>query len=156
MCSVHSGAPTPEAVDIFHMEGGDTCIGLSLYNLLLRTWRQRSFSASGINTLRPGHNGRRFADDILKCILLNEDARISVNISLKFIPKDLMNYIPALIQIMAWHRPGDKPLSEPVLISLLTHICVSRLQWVNLGNVLYLCIHTTNAIYQLCFCKQIS
>ena len=26
---------------------------------------------------------------------------------------------------MAWRRPGDKPLSEPVMVSLLTHICVT-------------------------------
>ena len=32
---------------------------------------------------------------------------------------------------MAWRRPGDKPLSEPIIVSLLTHICVSRPQWVN-------------------------
>ena len=38
--------------------------------------------------------------------------------------------IPALVEIMAWRRPGDKPLSEPVIVRLLMHICVSRLQWV--------------------------
>ena len=32
---------------------------------------------------------------------------------------------------MAWRRSGDKPLSEPVMVSLLTHICVTRPQWVN-------------------------
>ena len=32
---------------------------------------------------------------------------------------------------MAWHRPGDKPLSEPMMVSLLTHICVTGPQWVN-------------------------
>ena len=32
---------------------------------------------------------------------------------------------------MAWRRPGDKPLSEPILVSLLTHICVTRPQCVN-------------------------
>ena len=36
----------------------------------------------------------------------------------------------ALVQIMAWHRPGDKPLSEPMMVSLLMHICVTRPQWV--------------------------
>ena len=35
-----------------------------------------------------------------------------------------------MIQIMAWRRPGDKPLSEPMMVSLLTHICVTRPQWV--------------------------
>ena len=32
---------------------------------------------------------------------------------------------------MAWRRPGAKPLSEPMMVSLLTHICVTRPQWVN-------------------------
>ena len=31
---------------------------------------------------------------------------------------------------MAWRRSGDKPLSEPMMDSLLTHICVTRPQWV--------------------------
>ena len=32
---------------------------------------------------------------------------------------------------MVWRRSGDKPLSEPMMVSLLTHICVTRPQWVN-------------------------
>ena len=32
---------------------------------------------------------------------------------------------------MAWRRPGDKPLSEAVMVSLPTHLCVTRPQWVN-------------------------
>ena len=35
-----------------------------------------------------------------------------------------------LVQIMAWRRPGDKPLSEPMMVRLPTHICVTRPQWV--------------------------
>ena len=38
--------------------------------------------------------------------------------SLKFVPKGPINNIPALVQIMAWRRPGDKPLSEPMSLSL--------------------------------------
>ena len=64
-------------------------------------------------------------------IFLNEKVWISIKISLKFVPKDPINNIPALVQIMAWRRPGDKPLSETMLDSLLTHICVTRPQWVN-------------------------
>ena len=82
------------------------------------------------NTLRPRQNGRHFPDDILKCIFLNTNAWISIKISLKFVPKGPINKIPALIQIMAWRRSGDKPLSEPMMVSLLTHICVTRPQWV--------------------------
>ena len=84
-----------------------------------------------INTLRPRQNGRHFADDTLKPIFLNENIQISIKISLKFVPKVPINNIPALVQIMAWHRPGDKPLSEPMMVCLLMHICVTRPQWVN-------------------------
>ena len=114
------------------------------------TWRHRSestltetshylnqcwFIISGVlwhplNTLRPRQNGRHFADDIFKCIFLNENVWISLQISLKFVPKGPINNIPALVQIMAWRRPGDKSLSEPRMESLLTHICVTRPQWV--------------------------
>ena len=83
------------------------------------------------NTLRPRQNGHHLPDDIFKGIFLNENEWISIQISLKLVPKGLINNIPALVLIMAWRRPGDKPLSGPMMVSLLTHICVSRPQWVN-------------------------
>ena len=49
----------------------------------------------------------------------------------KFVPKGPINNIPVLVQIMAWRRISDKPLSEPMMVSLLTHICAIRPQWVN-------------------------
>ena len=83
-----------------------------------------------VNTLRPRQNGRHFPDDTFKRIFLNENVRISITISLKFDPEGPINKIPALVQIMAWRRPGDKPLSEPMMVRLLTHIYVIRPQWV--------------------------
>ena len=80
-------------------------------------------------TLRPRQNGRHFADDIFKCIFLNGNVWIPIIISIRFVPKGPNNNIPALVQIMAWRRPGDKPLSEPMMVSLTTHICVTRPQW---------------------------
>ena len=51
-----------------------------------------------------------------------------------------INLIPALAQTMPWCRPGDKPLSEPVVVSLLTRICIARPQWVKYDyNLLILC-----------------
>ena len=61
-----------------------------------------------LNTLRPRQNGRHFADDVFKCIFLNENIWISIRMSLKFVPKGPVNNIPSLVQIMAWRRPGDK------------------------------------------------
>ena len=85
-----------------------------------------------LNTLRPRQNGRHFADDIFKCIFLNENVWVPLKISLKFVPKGPINNIPAMVQIMAWSRPGNKPLSEPMMVRLPTHICVTQPQWVNL------------------------
>ena len=83
-----------------------------------------------VNTLRPRQNGRHFPDDIFKWIFLNENVRISINISLKFVPKGPINNIPIYVHVMAWRRPGDKPLSEPMMVRLPTYICVTRPQWV--------------------------
>ena len=91
--------------------------------------------AGDLLTLALTHWGRHkmaaiFADDIFKWIFSNENVWISIKISLKFAPRGPISNIPALVQIMAWHRPGDKPLSEPMKVSLLTYICVTQPQWV--------------------------
>ena len=84
-----------------------------------------------VNTLRPRQDGRHFPDDIFICIFLNENEWHSIKSSQKLVPKVPINNIPTLVQIMAWCRPGDKPLSEPMMVVLPTHICVTRPQWVN-------------------------
>ena len=64
----------------------------------------------------PRQNGRHFPADIFKCIFLNENIIwISIKISLKFVPKYLINNIPAFVRLMAWRRTGDKPLFEPMM-----------------------------------------
>ena len=83
-----------------------------------------------LNSLMLRQNECHFADDIFNHISLNENVWIPIKISLKFVPKGPINNIPALVQIMAWRRPGDKPLSEPMMIISPTHICVTRPQWV--------------------------
>ena len=105
-----------------------------------------------INTLRSRQNGRHFADDIFKRIFLNENIWILMKISLKFVPQGSVNNIPALVQIMAGRRPGDKPLSELMMVNLPTHICVTRPQWVNHHSYLrimgqFLFCHEYEAIY---------
>ena len=61
---------------------------------------------------------------------LYENVRISLKISLKFVPKGPINNCPSLVQMMDWRRPGDKPLSEPMMGRLLMHICITRPQGV--------------------------
>ena len=44
----------------------------------------------------------------------------------------------ALVHIMAWRQSGNKPLSEPMMVSLLTHICIAQPQRVNKQFQIYL------------------
>ena len=97
--------------------------------------------------LRPRQNGRHFPDDIFKWFFWNENVSIAIKISLKFVPKGPINNIPALVQIMAWCRPGDKPLSEAMMVSFPTHIPSPGLN--ELTPNLWL-------IYQLCYSKWIA
>ena len=62
---------------------------------------------------------------------MNEHVRISIEILLKFCSYGSHKNIPTLVPIMAWRRPGDKSLSETMVVSLLTYICVTLPQWVN-------------------------
>ena len=102
--------------------------------LILLSWLNATFSTNGhlVNTLRVRKIDCQFPDDNFKCIVLNEYIYIYIyKISLKFVFKGPINSIATLVQIMAWRRPGDKPLFEPMMFSVMTHICVTRPQWVN-------------------------
>ena len=81
--------------------------------------------ASMFNTLKLRQNGCHLADNIFKYIFLKENVWIWLKISQKFVTQVRINNIPALLQIMAWCWPGNKPLSEPVMVSLLKYICVT-------------------------------
>ena len=83
------------------------------------------------DTSPPSQNGRHFADDIFKCIFMNEKFRVLIQISLKFIPRGLIENKAALVQVMACRRTGDKPLSEPMMARIPTHICITQPQWFN-------------------------
>ena len=100
------------------------------------------------------HWGRDKMAVILKCIFLNENVSIAIKISLKFVPKGQINNIPALIQTMAWRRPGVKPLSEPMMVSLPTHIpqhaChISNIQYHNTPFQEYLCRGMTDLLWHV-------
>ena len=72
------------------------------------------------------------ADEIFKCIFLNENNIIQIHISLKFIPRSPVNNKPALVYVMVWHRIGDKPLHEPMMTQLTDSYIRHRGRWVNL------------------------
>ena len=87
--------PTP----VFYMTYASPVVDLQSQGSL---WNVMSLD---VNSLGPRKSGHHFADDILKCILLNKNAWISIEISLKFVPEGPINNISALVQIMAWHHP---------------------------------------------------
>ena len=78
-------------------------------------------------------------------------------ISKKFVPNGPLNNIPALVQIMAWRRSGDKPLSEPMMVSLLTYTYVTRPQWVKETVSVgcnYLSLPVISAIGKIPLCRS--
>ena len=70
----------------------------------------RVTGAANVNSLKSRQIRRYFAVNFL-----NEHVWIPIKISPKFVPKGPINNIPALVQIMAWRRTGDKALSEPMM-----------------------------------------
>ena len=70
-----------------------------IYTLLQSMWYCMKYRVilDWVNTLSPRQDGRLFPDDIFKCIFLNENVLMSIKISLKFVPKDQINNIPALV-----------------------------------------------------------
>ena len=66
--------------------------------------------------ISPEQNGHHLADNTFKCIFWNENDRISIWISLKFIVRNPIGNKPALVHVMAWRLAGDKPLPELMLI----------------------------------------
>ena len=83
---------------------------------------QLKITHTQLNTSRPIQNGRHFPDDTFKCLFLNGNIWINIDIPMYFVPKGQINNIPALFQMMAWRRLDDKRLSEPMLVVLLAHI----------------------------------
>ena len=67
----------------------------------------------------PEQNGCHFADDIFKCIFVNEKFCILIPISLKSVPKGSIDNNSALVRVMAWRRTGDKKVSEPMLTQFI-------------------------------------
>ena len=45
-----------------------------------------------------------------------------------------INNIPALVPIMAWRPSVHKPLSELMMVSLVTHVCVTGPRWFKLSR----------------------
>ena len=60
-----------------------------------------------------------FADKNFKWIFVNENDRILIRISLKFVHKSRIYNKTALVQVMARRRKGGKPLPKPMLTQFI-------------------------------------
>ena len=89
---------------------------------------------SFINTLRPRHDGRHFPNDIFKCIFLNKNVYISIEISLTFVPRgsSQQHFIigsdnglaPGRHQAIIWTNDGyltDACMRQLASLSVLYH-----------------------------------
>ena len=118
ICSIDTEV---QNVQLHHLCTAITFIFILLWNKFLSSLtfefiQQTPRYIQTINTLRPRKNGRHFAG-IFKCAFLNENVWISIKIPQNFVPKGPVN--------------NTVPLSEPMMVSLLIHMCVTQLQWVN-------------------------
>ena len=78
-----------------------------------------------INLSIPGKFDHHFADDLFRCIFVNEKFCILIRISLKIVPKGPIDKKSALIQVMAWHWTGGKPFLHQCWSSPV-HFCGTR------------------------------
>ena len=108
------------------------------------------------NTLGPRQNGHDFTDDILKCIFLNKNVFWWSFDWILF----LINNILALVRLF-----GPKPVPEQMMVSLLTHICVTRPQCVKVAPLLRMTEQLEEAVWiannilvskweNICLCKN--
>ena len=110
---------------------GVTAVLCQVISVIMGFFWQEGPPRAGVDTLRLRQNGCYFAVIAFKCIFLNENVWIFIEISLKYVLWGRIDNNLALVLIMAWRWTGNKPLSEPMMVSLLMHICVTRPQWVN-------------------------
>ena len=134
------GALTPECSPVGYIDSQPQ-------NAMIQTYHIPSFYLIAIIYIC-----RHFSDDTFKRIFFNENVSISIKISLNFVPKGPINNISVLVQKTAWRRPGDKPLSEPVMVCLPTHICVTRPQWLTLVKVIFQCHVYTLYVFAIAKC----
>ena len=64
-----------------------------------------------IYILRPVQNGKHFAHNILKCVFLNENINILIQILLELVHEDLVDNKSTLVQQMAWCWTVNKAIN---------------------------------------------
>ena len=76
-------------------------------------------SLLSLNASPPGQNGRHFADEIFRCISVNETFCILIRISLTFVAKGLIDNMSALVRFMVYSHAISQSLKLYVKYNLL-------------------------------------
>ena len=71
----------------------------SIIDIYLIQWWSTLLTHICINLSPPGQDGCHFADDIFRCIFMNETFCILIKISLEFVPKGPINNNPSQVEI---------------------------------------------------------
>ena len=82
---------------------GVTAADMTKYGLLCQKQASRT---EIINSSPLDKMAAILADDIFNCISLNEDDRIPIRISLKYVPRSPIDNKATLVQVMACRRTG--------------------------------------------------
>ena len=98
-----------------------------------------------VNTLRQWQNGRHFVNDIFKCIFLNINVWIPIEISLKFNPGVQLTIFQHWFSQWLGNRCQSHCLNQWWLPSLPTHICFTRPLWVN-----KIVLRLTQPVFSIC------
>ena len=117
----------------WHRTGDKPLFDPMMIILLMHIYVSRSLNEltpMALNSSPPRQFGGKIADDIFKCIFVNENDWISIKISLKFIPKSPIDNKSVLDQVMAWRRQAPSHYLNQCWPSFLTHICGTRGRWV--------------------------
>ena len=75
---------------------------------------------TSVNKLGPRQNGQLTVDDVSKYVFLTE-MWLQWNVTpipMKFVPNVLTDNMSALVEAMAWHWRGDKPLPESMVTEI--------------------------------------
>ena len=116
--------------------------------------------------MRTRQNGCHFADDVFKCIFLNEDIWISLKISLKFVPKARINQIPTLVSLGDWKNISithliiiiKSEVSTFPIVVIFFRGCVSEMVVLSYSVIYYIyipgtlgpCFHYWCSVYGIC------
>ena len=95
--------------------GGISSHGTCMDEVILEYF---GFRTTSVSLLILEQNGWHFADNSFKYILLNDIVSIPNEILLKCVPDSLIDNKSTLVQVVACHLTGDKPLLEPMLTKI--------------------------------------